>query len=202
MYSSDVVIQTLSSITSMDSPWEEDPRPDYAPEADWAKLSNQFTNSGYREGIVAGKESAIQEGFDMGFADVGVPIGRELGSMRGVISAIASFLSSKSREESAIALATAREISSSLASVRFSDIAPPDQEAEQHAREHLDDAPIGQSEELLQKKEMEGLEDMLQRLTAGSPSTPSQGRPTREDVVRLREGIMTLSGQLGLDIIP
>jgi hypothetical protein len=28
----------------MDSPWEEDPQADYAPKADWAKLSNEFTN--------------------------------------------------------------------------------------------------------------------------------------------------------------
>ncbi|KAG0700434.1 hypothetical protein DFH29DRAFT_931909 [Suillus ampliporus] len=187
----------------MDSPWEEDPRPDYAPEADRAKLSNEFTNSGYREGIIAGKESALQNGFDVGFADVGVPIGRELGSMRGVISAITSFLNSKSQEESTT-LTTAREISSSLAGVRFSDIAPVDHEAEQHAREHLDanDDPIGQSEELLQKREMEGLEDMLQRLTASTASKPSQGRPTREDVVRLKESILALSSQLGLEIIP
>lgn len=188
----------------MDSPWEEDPRADYAPEADWAKLSNEFTNSGYREGIIAGKESALQEGFDAGFAHVGVPIGRDLGSMRGVISAISSFLSSKSQEHSTTLLTTAREISSSLAGVRFSDIVPPDQEAEQHAREHLDanDDLVGQSEELLQKREVEGLEDMMQRLTAGSASTSSQGRPTREDVVRLKEGILNLSGQLGLDITP
>ncbi|KAG1749310.1 hypothetical protein EDB19DRAFT_1681964 [Suillus lakei] len=187
----------------MDSPWEQDPQADFAPEADWAKLSNEFTNSGYREGIIAGKESALQEGFDAGFAHVGVPIGRDLGSMRGVTSAIASFLSSKSQEEST-ALTMARDISSSLAGVRFSDVAPVDHEAEQHAREHLDasDDPIGQSEELLQKKEMEGLEDMLQRLTACATSRPSQGRPTREDVVRLKEGILALSGQLGLDIIP
>ncbi|KAG1776178.1 hypothetical protein EV702DRAFT_354157 [Suillus placidus] len=153
----------------MDSPWEEDPRADYAPEADWAKLSNEFTNSGYREGIIAGKESALQEGFDAGFAHVGVPIGRDLGSMRGIISAITSFLSSKGQEDSTT-LTTAREISSSLAGVRFSDIVPVDQEAEQHAREHLDanGDPIGQSEELLQKREMEGLEDMVQRLTAGA----------------------------------
>ncbi|KAG1797782.1 uncharacterized protein HD556DRAFT_1355301 [Suillus plorans] len=187
----------------MDSPWEEDPRADYAPEADWAKLSNEFTNSGYREGIIAGKESALQEGFDAGFAHVGVPIGRDLGSMRGVISAIASFLSSKS-QENPTTLTTARQISSSLAGIRFSDIAPVDQEAEQHAREHLDanDDLIEQSEELLQKREMEGLEDMLQRLTAGATSRPLQGRPTREDVIRLKEGILTLGAQLGLDVIP
>lgn len=49
---------------------------------------------------------------------------------------------------------------------------------------------------------MEALEDMLQRLTAGPSSKSLQGRPTREDVIRLKEGILTLSGQLGLDITP
>ncbi|KAG2152992.1 uncharacterized protein EDB93DRAFT_1135871 [Suillus bovinus] len=187
----------------MDSPWEEDPPADYALEADWSKLCNEFTNSGYREGIIVGKESALQEGFDAGFAHVGVPIGRDLGSMRGVISAITSFLSSKNQKDSTT-LTTARTISSSLAGVRFSDIVPVDQEAVQHAREHLDanDDPIGQSEELLQKREMEGLEDMLQRLTAGATSKPSQGRPTKEDVIRLKEGVLTLSDQLGLHITP
>lgn len=123
--------------------------------------------------------------------------------MRGVISAIASFLSSKSQEDPTT-LTTAREISSSLAGIRFSDIVPVDQEAEQHAREHLDanDDLIEQNEELLQKREMEGLEDMLQRLTAGATSRPLQGRPTREDVIRLKEGILTLGAQLGLDITP
>ncbi|OAX41757.1 hypothetical protein K503DRAFT_735048 [Rhizopogon vinicolor AM-OR11-026] len=186
----------------MDSPWEEDPQADYAPKADWAKLSNEFTNSGYREGIIAGKESALQEGFDAGFADTGVPIGRELGSMRGVISAIASFLSSKGQAEST-SLATARELSYSLAGVRFSDIVPIDHEAEQHAREHLNaDDPIGQSEELLQKREMEGLEDMLQRLTASPANRSSQNRPTREDVIRMKEDILALSAPLGLNSIP
>jgi hypothetical protein len=28
----------------MDSPWEEDPQADYAPKANWEKLSNEFTN--------------------------------------------------------------------------------------------------------------------------------------------------------------
>lgn len=153
--------------------------------------------SGYREGIIAGKESALQEGFDAGFADVGVPLGRELGSMRGAISVITSFLSSNGQGESA-ALASAREISSFLASVRFSDIVPIDHEAEQHAREHLDaDDPIGQNEELLQKREVEGLEDMLQKLTTSPENSSSQNRPTREDVVRMKERILALNAHLG-----
>lgn len=117
--------------------------------------------------------------------------------MRGAISAIASFLSSQGQGESA-ALRTAREISSLLASVRFSDIVPVDYEAEQHAREHLDaDDPIGQNEELLQKREVEGLEDMLQKLTTSPENNPSQSRPTREDVVRMKEHILALNTQLG-----
>jgi len=128
-------------------------------------------------------------------------MGRELGSMRGVVSAIASFLSSNGQGEST-AIVTAREISSSLAGIRFSDIVPVDHEAEQHAREHLDadDDPIGQSEELLQKREIEGLEDMLQRLTANPANGPSQGRPTREDMVRMKERILVLSRQLSLHV--
>jgi hypothetical protein len=122
--------------------------------------------------------------------------------MRGVISAIASFLSSKGQGEST-ALATAREISFSLAGVRFSDIVPVDHEAEQHAREHLDaDDSIGHSEELLQKREMEGLEDMMQRLTASPANRQSQDRPTRGDVVRMKERILALSAQVGLNIAP
>lgn len=120
--------------------------------------------------------------------------------MRGVISAIASYLSSNGLGEST-AIVTAREISSSLAGVRFSDIVPVDYEAEQHAREHLDaDDPIRQSEELLQKREMEGLEDMLQKLTASSANGPSHSRPTREDVSCMKERILVLSGQMGLHI--
>jgi hypothetical protein len=37
---------------------------------------------GYREGITAGKESALQEGFDTGFASVGAPLGRDIGFIR------------------------------------------------------------------------------------------------------------------------
>ncbi|KIJ07744.1 hypothetical protein PAXINDRAFT_120784, partial [Paxillus involutus ATCC 200175] len=83
-----------------DSPWEEHPRTEHAPEANWTKISTEFTNSGYREGIIAGKEASLQEGFDAGFADVGVPTGRELGNLRGAASTIVSFLRSHSSAES------------------------------------------------------------------------------------------------------
>ncbi|KAG8714075.1 hypothetical protein FRC09_018034, partial [Ceratobasidium sp. 395] len=54
---------------------------------EWNKLSNDFMTAGYREGITAGKESALQEGFDDGFASVGASLGRQLGVLRGMANA-------------------------------------------------------------------------------------------------------------------
>ncbi|KAF7297305.1 Yae1-N domain-containing protein [Mycena indigotica] len=123
----------------MESPWDDDATAQTASDAEWDKISSEFTNAGYREGITAGKESALQEGFDAGFAQVGVPLGREIGHLRGIVSAVISFLQSTfcERADKDALLAEAREISASLADVRFSDIAPRDLEAEAHAREHL-----------------------------------------------------------------
>ncbi|KAL4073135.1 hypothetical protein V8B97DRAFT_186159 [Scleroderma yunnanense] len=170
----------------MDSPWDDDPL--YVPEAGWNKISTEFTNSGYRQGIITGKESSLQEGFDIGFADVGVPTGRELGNLRGIASALVAFLA-----ENHVLVEEARAISTAFAQIRFSDIAPPDIEAEQHAREHLDgnDTPA-----ISHKREMENLEDMFSQLGKGI----RQGRPTREDVAKLKERLAVLSTRLALSL--
>ncbi|KAG7447322.1 uncharacterized protein BT62DRAFT_892270 [Guyanagaster necrorhizus] len=180
----------------MDSDWDEEVTSDlHAGEAEWTKMSSEFTNTGYREGITAGKEAALQEGFDAGFAQVGVPIGHELGLLRGIASVLAAFLSSatdQGQEE-------ARSISSALSSIRFSDIAPRDLEAEEHAREHLEDgAP--ELEEIDEKKKMEDLEDMLNRLSAGKSLRADEARPTLEDLQHLRERLKNLMERLGLDV--
>ncbi|KDN52144.1 hypothetical protein K437DRAFT_293223 [Tilletiaria anomala UBC 951] len=52
-------------------------------ERDSRKLMATFEDTGYREGITAGKLSTLQEGFDEAFADIGVPLGRRLGSLKG-----------------------------------------------------------------------------------------------------------------------
>ncbi|KAF9442271.1 hypothetical protein P691DRAFT_798546 [Macrolepiota fuliginosa MF-IS2] len=148
----------------MDSPWDEDPNNNVLRDAEWSKISSDFTNAGYREGITAGKEGALQEGFDAGFAEVGVPLGREMGVARGVASAVLAILSTRRKgtglEEEA------REILGQLNEVRFSDIAPRDVQAEEHAREHV--------EELAEKRSMEDLEDMLGALGgAGRGSRPT-----------------------------
>ncbi|EEB93318.1 hypothetical protein MPER_08043 [Moniliophthora perniciosa FA553] len=149
----------------MDSPWDEDPRPEANRDAEWTKISTEFTNAsaGYREGITAGKESALQEGFDNGFASVGAPLGREMGLLRGISSALVSYLTiAKHLPEDDPTVLEARTIASQLSNIRFSDIAPRDLEAEAHAREHLetDGEDMDENEEVADKRKMEGLEDM------------------------------------------
>ncbi|KAF7345106.1 Yae1-N domain-containing protein [Mycena venus] len=147
----------------MDSPWDEEATQETSRDIEWSKISSEFTNVGYREGITAGKESALQEGFDTGFAGVGAPLGRDIGFLRGMSSALVAFLNSNM---------SCRAIS----------------RREEHAREHLADAddPMDENEELSDKRKMEGLEDMLSRLTAGAanPEVADKTRPTIDDKLR------------------
>ncbi|KAK0189685.1 hypothetical protein F5146DRAFT_1139093 [Armillaria mellea] len=142
----------------MDSDWDEDVTSDlHGGEAEWNKMSSEFINTGYREGITAGKEAALQEGFDAGFAQVGSPC------------------------------------------IRFSDIAPRDIEAEEHAREHLEDS-VSEPEEVEEKRKIEDLEDMLNRLSAGKSITADEGRPTLEDLQRLKDRLKALMERLSLEV--
>lgn len=108
-------------------------------------------------------------------------------------------------------MAEARDIAAQLANVRFSDIVPPDLEALAHAREHLDakmeeeDAedltdPANLNEEIKEKRDMEGLEDLMAQMNAsGGGSGAAQARPTPEDVARLKERLLNLARGLGLN---
>lgn len=140
------------------------------------------TQAGYREGITAGKESALQEGFDAGFV-VGAPIGRSLGILRGISMGLVSFLASSQVDE-------ARDIALNLGNIRFSDLAPRDLEAEEHAREHIEE-----DEELAEKRKMEELEDMLAQLNSAK-----HGRPTSKDLDKLKGSLQVLCEKLGLNI--
>ncbi|KAL1670065.1 hypothetical protein GGF50DRAFT_109798 [Schizophyllum commune] len=198
----------------MDSPWDEVVDSTTTRDAEWAKLSSDFTNAGYREGITAGKESALQEGFDSGFADVGAPLGRELGLLRGMASALLSFLSSQAPNagnEGAVAenegaIAEVRDISRQLAHIRLTDIAPRDLEAEAHAKEHLqleEEEDLVTDDELVEKRKMEALEDQLARLTSGAMGGGSgEARPTADDVRRLKGRLDNLCGLMGLAVVP
>ena len=181
------------------------------------------TQAGYREGITAGKEGALQEGFDAGFASVGAPLGRDLGILRGLAAALLAFLSRSSPPASSsnALVEEVRGLASALSNVRLSDIAPPDLEALAHAREHLEQAridsrgddeddltdPAALNEELKTKRDMEGLEDLMAQMSSASGSGPDASpkgtvtaRPTAEDVILVKERLLAITRELGLEL--
>jgi hypothetical protein len=144
----------------------------------------------------------LQEGFDAGFADTGAPIGRELGMLRGMSSAILALLrsSTAANEMESIVQADAQEICSQLSKIRFSDIMPRDLEAEEHARQHLEEGvEIDVHEKIAAKRDIEGIEDMLADLTAGTNFTGTT-RPSVDDVRILKDRLKVLSDRLNLQI--
>ncbi|KAI0731984.1 hypothetical protein C8Q72DRAFT_969646 [Fomitopsis betulina] len=183
--------------------WQENPQS--VRDVEWDRISSGFTNSGYREGITAGKESALQPGFDEGFAEVGAPIGRQLGILRGIASALLSSLpTTPPNPERAALEEQLRTVISQLGAIRFSDIAPPDLEAERHAREHLGDRRLEEAdetevpvpEEVQDKRAIESLEDMLAQMGSGSATTTK--RPSMNDVNDLQTRLLAICRQLGL----
>ena len=114
-------------------------------------------------------------------------------------SALLVFVTSKSPEtpeEHSLAI-EARDIVSQLSSIRFTDIAPRDLEAEEHARQHLEDDDAGL--DVNELVGIGGLEDMLARLTAGT-STQSNGQRSQpvDDVALLKSRLDNLALKLGL----
>ncbi|KAI0000296.1 hypothetical protein BJV77DRAFT_1063742 [Russula vinacea] len=118
-----------------ESPWDDTPSAGTTHvDAEWTKISSSFQNAGYREGITAGKDGALQEGFDAGFAQTGAPLGRELGLLRGLASALIHhhhYLSQaqqqqqqQQQQEEPGPPSAAQEIFDALAAVRFADITP------------------------------------------------------------------------------
>ncbi|KAG8998423.1 hypothetical protein FRB94_006891 [Tulasnella sp. JGI-2019a] len=114
-------------------------------ERDWERMSEAFTNDGYREGITAGKEGALQEGFDDGFATVGVPLGRHIGILRGYTAGLLAFLRDGqghainpefNADEKLKLVAEAQSINQELGRIKMADITPPDIQAEEHMKTH------------------------------------------------------------------
>lgn len=135
---------------------------------EWSRMSDQFINvsvidltscvrlmgaqSGYREGIVAGKESAIQSGFDHGFADIGAPLGRHLGLLRGLAAGLRSLLDSSKHSHTEVCEGgrlheEIAKVCDNLSQIQFTDIEPLDSEAIEHAKVHFD--PVSTPEQAM-----------------------------------------------------
>lgn len=91
-----------------------------------------------------------------------------------------------------------------LGEVRFSDIVPVDEEAEAHAREHLkaEGEEMVLNEELKDKRDVEGLEDLLKGMSAGGSGDHSvngkEKRPGPRDVEEAKERLGRVCQMLGL----
>jgi hypothetical protein len=129
-----------------------------------------------------------------------------VGLLRGTSSALLAALRST---EPAFAkpafVEEAQDIVTRLGELRFVDIAPPDLEAEAHAREHLE--TFGQPDEemdivdgeIKEKRDVEGLEDMLAVLSTGNSKEPIS-RVTMADLEVVKERLLTLSTMMGIEI--
>ena len=160
--------------------------------------------AGYRDGITAGKESALQEGFDAGFAQTGAPLGRELGLLRGLASALlhhhhlslAQQQQQQQHEEPTHTVSEShsavRKIVDALAAVRFADIAPP---AHQEEAGHTHCAAA--AEDVKSEGDGEGEEEASPRQPAGLLKSAAT---TIEDVRALRVKLETLLRESGLKI--
>ncbi|KAI5117725.1 hypothetical protein M0805_006210 [Coniferiporia weirii] len=154
-------------------------------EREWSRMSDQFVNAGYREGITAGKESALQGGFDGGFAEVGAPIGRHIGTLRGLAAGVLAFLNSSNHNspqtpETNPLLEEVRTISDGLGRLRFADLEPPDTEALAHALEHP-----GQGG------------DAVSRMQADA----STGQKALPELEQLKEDLVNVLKKLELDVV-
>ena len=121
--------------------------------------------------------------------------------LRGMSSAILALLrSSTTVNEKESIQAEAQEVSSQLSKIRFSDIMPRDLEAEEHARQHLEEGDeIEVHEKIAATRDIEGIEDMLANLAAGTNFTGTT-RLSVDDVHILKDRLKILSDRLNLQI--
>ncbi|KIO29256.1 hypothetical protein M407DRAFT_242705 [Tulasnella calospora MUT 4182] len=188
---------------------------------EWNRLQEGFMNDGYREGITAGKEGALQEGFDEGFASDGVPLGRRVGTLRGIAAGLQAFvttgltgtsLNPPSQRGQPALEAEVRAIIMGLESLEIGDLMPLDLLAEQHNLEH-EQAEAQKQHNDSTEVEMEGdtsgggdsMEEMLEAFasvgTKDSATTKARRREQAMTTLRgLEERLSAVLQQLGLAI--
>lgn len=137
----------------------------------------------------------MQEGFDESFAQVGAPLGREIGSLRGIASAAFGLLSSQMSHAGSDVLERRRSeiqnIIGSLGRIHLEDLASKDLQAEEHMRKHLDP---GTSSDAVVSYEVD------RHNVAATKSENNQIKPAVEEVDRLRSRLSNLLQEIGLKI--
>ncbi|KZV98857.1 hypothetical protein EXIGLDRAFT_831861 [Exidia glandulosa HHB12029] len=150
---------------------------------EWNKLQNEFTNAGFREGAIAGKEAALQDGFDHGF-DTGAPVGRSLGVLRGYAAAALAIVT---KDATLQALEPdLRDIIAQLSNVRLHELVK-DEPAVTTSSAHPHSDLLGS--ERSEVREMDELEAALGQLGSARPA---------EGIDGLRARLQVLLSQLGL----
>ncbi|WWD00549.1 hypothetical protein V866_007483 [Kwoniella sp. B9012] len=154
------------------------------------RLSNKFSDAGYREGITDGKLATLQAGFDEGFAN-SVPLSRRVGSLRGKAAALLAIHlnstspsathSSKDLEESL------RELIKTLGRMKRDEILPEDQERIQHEKEEHEGDEDGFELDRNDKRDMEVLENTLEML--GGSSNGGKSGSAKEDGEAVIKGL-------------
>ncbi|KAG8955867.1 hypothetical protein FRC04_006314 [Tulasnella sp. 424] len=190
---------------------------------EWNRLQEGFMNDGYREGITAGKEGALQEGFDDGFASDGVPLGQRVGTLRGIAAGLQAFVTTGLPGAASISApqsgqpsveAEVRAIVAGLAGLEIGDLMPPDLLAEQHNLEHEQaEAENQQQKSNSTEVDMDGdtsgggdsMEEMLAAFAAvGTKDSATAKARRREQAIAslrsLEERLSTALQQLGLAI--
>lgn len=133
----------------------------------------------------------------------GAPLGRDIGRMRGISSGLLALVKKGSLGCTPEIEEELRLISAQLAEIRFSDIVPPDLEAEAHAREHMakEGEELPMEEGLEDKKNVESLEDMLAGMSASGQSVEKKPlRPTMQDYEGVKTRLETVVKTMGLQL--
>jgi len=183
----------------MDEDWLDPPNPlipagshaDPISAQNWERITTKYADVGYREGISEGKLSSLQEGFDGSFR-TSVPLVRRLGRLRGMVGGLLGYtLGLGEGKEQMIKMI--RELNSDLGRLKMGDVLPVDQEAMDHAKEHLGD----DNEDLPREgKEMDELMSAFDGAKVEVAGGPAGGEGSVQGRMREQQLLETMEARL------
>ncbi|EXC30703.1 hypothetical protein L484_027878 [Morus notabilis] len=146
---------------------------------EWQRRREQFHTIGYRDGVIAGKEAAAQEGFNIGFKQ-SVSVGYKWGIVRGVTSALALLPdglkeklieTEEKRTEFQKLYESAHSLSTTDALKRFNDsiVAKRIREQGENVEASSDEGHLNQQRSDSDRKQLDSYYEELQSLLLESP---------------------------------